>query len=263
MPTAQPHVTPHSTRRPPIAAPLRGRAGGNQVVESAGRSACARAGGSDSGIRKGPCSRCSGFSRYFRRDLQRATRFSGSPKPAPRIPDRPLPIAMLADRVPALPAGRRGRLAFASVAMDAIGRGNSYTRRPLPRGLRRASHAAGKTRLLRHCWARAARTVADADRNFRRYMDAIRAMERRGERARGSLARTPRSFREALLHSPSFDAASYAQVRGELLVPEAVLRPRRRSGIGLTIDAEGSESLSLQLDLFAALGPIRRRSLEG
>src|SRR5204863_7343461 len=53
---------------------------------------------------------------------------------------------------------------------------------------------------------------------------------------------------------PRYDAASHAQVRGELLDRLKQISGRAASaGIGLTIDAEGSESLSLQLDLFEAL----------
>src|SRR5882672_11905601 len=53
---------------------------------------------------------------------------------------------------------------------------------------------------------------------------------------------------------PRYDAASYAQVRGELLDRlKEISGGAAAAGIGLTIDAEGSESLSLQLDLFEAL----------
>src|SRR5205809_6805787 len=98
-----------------------------------------------------------------------------------------------------------------------------------------------------------ARTAADADRNFRRTMDAIRVMEQLGAREAVWRERLEVSVKLSSIH-PRYDAASYAQVRGELLGRLQQISGRSAAaGIGLTIDAEGSESLSLQLDLFEAL----------
>src|SRR6195256_6552482 len=175
----------------------------------------------------------------------------------PRIPDRPSRIAMLADRVPALGGWRAAAaLPFASVAMDAIGRQFVYAE-TVAEALRRAERDACTRPARRFSFdmlGEGARTVADADRNFRRYMDAIRAMER-AVSAREAVwrERLEVSVKLSSIH-PRYDAASYAQVRGELLGRLRQFSGRAAAaGIGLTIDAEGSESLSLQLDLFAAL----------
>src|SRR6266851_2277893 len=97
----------------------------------------------------------------------------------PRIPDRPSRIAMLADRVPALRGWKAAAaLPFASVAMDAIGRQFVYAE-TVTEGLRRAERDACATPATRFSFdmlGEGARTAKDADRNFRRYMGAIRAM---------------------------------------------------------------------------------------
>src|SRR5882762_924637 len=175
----------------------------------------------------------------------------------PRIPDRPSRIAMLADRVPALRGWKAAAaLPFASVAMNAIGRQFVYAE-TVAAALRRAERdvrASPAARFSFDMLGEGARTATDADRNFRRYMDAIRAMERAaGARAGVWRERLEVSVKLSSIH-PRYDAASYAQVRAVLLDRLRQISGRAAAaGIGLTIDAEGSESLSLQLDLFAAL----------
>ena len=175
----------------------------------------------------------------------------------PRIPDRPSRIAMLADRVPALRGWKAAAaLPFASVAMNAIGRQFVYAE-TVAAALRRAERdvrASAAARFSFDMLGEGARTAADADRNFRRYMDAIRAMERAaGARAGVWRERLEVSVKLSSIH-PRYDAASYTQVRAMLLDRLRQISGRAAAaGIGLTIDAEGSESLSLQLDLFAAL----------
>src|SRR5882672_7546021 len=175
----------------------------------------------------------------------------------PRIPDRPSRIAMLADRVPALRGWKAAAaLPFASVAMNAIGRQFVYAE-TVAAALRRAERdvrASPAARFSFDMLGEGARTAADADRNFRRYMDAIRAMERAaGARVGVWRERLEVSVKLSSIH-PRYDAASYAQVRAVLLDRLRQISGRAAAaGIGLTIDAEGSESLSLQLDLFAAL----------
>src|SRR5204863_390918 len=111
-----------------------------------------------------------------------------------------------------------------------------------------------------------ARTAQDADRNFRRTMDAIRAMERAvGARETVLRERLEVSVKLSSIH-PRYDAASHAQVRGELLGRLKQISGRAAAaGIGVTIDAEGSESFSLQLDLFGAMAapplPLRGSSV--
>src|SRR3989442_467663 len=84
-------------------------------------------------------------------------------------------------------------------------------------------------------------------------MDAIRAMGRAAG-ARGAIwrERLEGSVKLSSIH-PRYDAASYAQVRGELLDRLKQIAGRAAAaGIGVTVDAEESERLSLQLDLFEA-----------
>src|SRR2546430_15192679 len=161
---------------------------------------------------------------------------------------------MLADRAPALRGWKAGAaLPFASVAMHAIGRQFVYAE-TIAAALRRAERDARGGPAGRFSFdmlGEGARTAADADRNFRRYMDAIRAMER----AVSSVwrERLEVSVKLSSIH-PRYYTASYARVRGELLDRLKQISGRAAAaGIGLTIDAEGTESLSLQLDLFEAL----------
>src|SRR6267378_4534629 len=175
----------------------------------------------------------------------------------PRIPDRPSRAAMLADRVPALRGWKAAAaLPFADLATNAIGRQFVYAE-TVAAALRRAKRdvrASPASRFSFDMLGEGARTDADADRNFRRYIDAIRAMER-AVSARAAIwrERLEVSVKLSSIH-PRYDAASYAQVRGELLDRLKQIAGRAAAaGIGLTIDAEGSESLPLQLDLFEAL----------
>src|SRR6266446_2805564 len=175
----------------------------------------------------------------------------------PRIPDRPSRTAMLADRVPALRGWKAAAaLPFAGLAMNAIGRQFVYAE-TIATALRRAERdacARPATRFSFDMLGEGARTDADADRNFRRTMDAIRAMGRAvGARAAMWRERLEVSVKLSSIH-PRYDAASYAQVRGELLDRLKQIAGRAAAaGIGVTVDAEESERLSLQLDLFEAL----------
>src|SRR5258706_618607 len=138
----------------------------------------------------------------------------------PRIPDRPSRIAMLADRVPVLRGWKAAAaLPFASISMDAIGRQFVYAE-TIAAALRRAGRdalARPATRFSFDMLGEGARTAPDADRNFRRYMDAIRAMGQAvGAREGIWRERLEDSVKLSSVH-PRYDAASYAQVRGELL----------------------------------------------
>src|SRR5207302_2685910 len=98
----------------------------------------------------------------------------------PRIPDRPSRIAMLADRVPALRGWKAAAaLPFASVAMHAIGRQFVYAETlaaALPRAERDARGRPAR-RLPFDLMGAGAGTAAAAERHFRRYLDAIRAIK--------------------------------------------------------------------------------------
>jgi len=140
--------------------------------------------------------------------------------------------------------------------MNAIGRQFVYAQSvaaALRRG-ERDSRARPAMRFSFDMLGEGARTAADAERNFRRYMEAIRAMERAVSAREGVWReRLEVSVKLSSIH-PRYDAASYAQVRGELLDRlRQISGCAATAGIGLTIDAEGSEALSLQLDLFEAL----------
>ena len=90
-----------------------------------------------------------------------------------------------------------------------------------------------------------ARTAEDAQRNCRKYQDAI-----------GAAAASPRfgvSIKLSSIH-PRYDAAGFAQARALLLERLiAMCRAAAHAGIGLTIDAEEAERLPLHLDLFSEL----------
>src|SRR5260221_3024369 len=138
----------------------------------------------------------------------------------PRIPDRSSRIAMLADRVPVLRGWKAAAaLPFASVAMDAIGRQFVYaeTIAAALRRARRHPRALPATRFSFDMLGEGARTARDADRKFRRYMDAIRAMGQ-AVGGREGIWREPLedSLKLSSVHPP-YAAASYAPVRGELL----------------------------------------------
>src|SRR5260221_820067 len=175
----------------------------------------------------------------------------------PRIPDRPSRIAMLADRVPVLHGWKAAAaLPFASAAMDAIGRQFVYAE-TIAAALRRAgrdARARPATRFSFDMLGEGARSAGDADRNFRRYMDAIRAMGQAvGAREGIWRERLEVSVKLSSVH-PRYDAASYAQVRGELLDRlEQISGGAAAAGIRVASDPGGTGSFSLQLDLFEAL----------
>ena len=149
---------------------------------------------------------------------------------------------MLADRVPALRGWKAAAaLPFADLATNAIGRQFVYAE-TIAKALRRAEFdacARPATRFSFDMLGEGARTDADADRNFRRTMDAIRAMGRAvGARAAMWRERLEVSVKLSSIH-PRYDAASYAQVRGELLDRLKQIAGRAAAaGIGVTVDAE-------------------------
>jgi RHH-type proline utilization regulon transcriptional repressor/proline dehydrogenase/delta 1-pyrroline-5-carboxylate dehydrogenase len=91
-----------------------------------------------------------------------------------------------------------------------------------------------------------ARTAADAERNFRRYRDAVRA-------AAGWPRRFGVSIKLSSIHH-RYDAAGFARARPELRERLlALCGAAADAGIDLTIDAEEVERLPLQLDMVEEL----------
>jgi len=101
----------------------------------------------------------------------------------------------------------------------------------------------------------AARTAADAERYFERYLAAIEAVG--ASRARGAedihalMTRPGISVKLSAIH-PRFEAGKRAQLELELLPRLVELGvAARRSGLTLTVDAEEQDRLDLTLGLFA------------
>jgi RHH-type proline utilization regulon transcriptional repressor/proline dehydrogenase/delta 1-pyrroline-5-carboxylate dehydrogenase len=101
-----------------------------------------------------------------------------------------------------------------------------------------------------------AKTAADAERYFGRYMAAIevigKGVGRSSDGPQALMARPSVSVKLSAIH-PRFDPGKEARLDSELL-PRIVelAAAARRHGIGLTIDAEEQDRLDLTLGLFAA-----------
>src|SRR5215813_5229890 len=101
-----------------------------------------------------------------------------------------------------------------------------------------------------------AKTAADAERYFTRYMTAITAIGAANGPGPGDfhalMARPSVSVKLSALH-PRFEPGKEAGLRRELL-PRlvALAAAARRQGLGLTVDAEEQDRLDLTLGLFAA-----------
>jgi RHH-type proline utilization regulon transcriptional repressor/proline dehydrogenase/delta 1-pyrroline-5-carboxylate dehydrogenase len=87
-----------------------------------------------------------------------------------------------------------------------------------------------------------ARTAQDAERNFRRYEQAVRA-------AAADPGRFGVSIKLSSIH-PRYDAAGFARARGELIARVGALCG---GGVDVTIDAEEVERLPLQLEILEGL----------
>ncbi len=98
----------------------------------------------------------------------------------------------------------------------------------------------------------AARTMADADRYFRAYEDAISAIDR-ASAGRGPIEGPGISVKLSALH-PRYEFAQARRVMGELApCVIALAEQAKAAGIGFTIDAEESDRLDLSLDLLEAV----------
>jgi RHH-type proline utilization regulon transcriptional repressor/proline dehydrogenase/delta 1-pyrroline-5-carboxylate dehydrogenase len=87
-----------------------------------------------------------------------------------------------------------------------------------------------------------ARSAGDAERNFRKYQEAIRA-------AASSPARFGVSIKLSSIH-PRYDAAGFPRARAQMLERLAAICGQ---GVAVTIDAEEVERLPLQLQILEAL----------
>jgi RHH-type proline utilization regulon transcriptional repressor/proline dehydrogenase/delta 1-pyrroline-5-carboxylate dehydrogenase len=96
----------------------------------------------------------------------------------------------------------------------------------------------------------AARTFPDAERYFRSYEDAIRAVGRVAERGHSI------SVKLSALH-PRYEVAQYERCVPSLIGQvEALAALAKRSGIAFTIDAEESERLETSLDIIEAVAGL-------
>ena len=121
---------------------------------------------------------------------------------------------------------------------------------------RAAKYAARGYRFSYDMLGERAKTAADAERYFGRYLAAIEAIGRAAEpaaaAASGLLARPSVSVKLSAIH-PRFDPGKEARLEEELL-PRLIelAAAARRHGLGLTVDAEEQDRLDLTLGLFAA-----------
>ncbi|HYE28228.1 MAG TPA: L-glutamate gamma-semialdehyde dehydrogenase [Allosphingosinicella sp.] len=96
----------------------------------------------------------------------------------------------------------------------------------------------------------AARTFPDAERYFRAYEDAIRAVGRVAERGHSI------SVKLSALH-PRYEVAQYERCVPSLIGQvEALAVLAKETGIGVTIDAEESERLEMSLDIIQAIAAL-------
>jgi len=125
--------------------------------------------------------------------------------------------------------------------------------RTIGEGLERAR--SGDEAAYRHSYdmlGEAARTEADAERYFGRYLTAIRAVGEEADGA-GPIAGPGISVKLSALH-PRFEPARAGRMHEELLPRLRQLALEARAmDIGLTVDAEEAERLDITLDMIAAL----------
>ncbi len=176
----------------------------------------------------------------------------------PRTRSRADRLALVSACIPALRSRTLAALAlpFLGWGIDAVGRQFVYAER-IDSALGRACRAARRDAGLRFSFdmlGEGARSAADAERNFRRY---LRALEAIAAAARSGGADWPErlgvSLKLSSIH-PRYDAASYRLARAGLLERLGELcRAAAAGGIGLSIDAEETERAALQFDLLETL----------
>ena len=112
----------------------------------------------------------------------------------------------------------------------------------------------------------AARTAEDAERYFKRYLDAITAIGKSAGKSASShietlMARPGLSVKLSAIH-PRFEASQAARVKPELGERlRMVVRAAQSADISLTVDAEESDRLELTLEVFEAA--LRDPALKG
>jgi len=175
----------------------------------------------------------------------------------PRTPDANNQRALLA-RLPGLsmPLAQATARPLAQAAIGAFAQQFVYGETiggALVRAQREA-HAERRQNFSFDMLGEGARTGEDAERNLARYVEAVRALGRDSPPATAALhARSGVSIKISAIH-PRYEAAQFAHIRADLLARlRSLCTAAAEAGIGLTIDAEESERLLLQLDLFASL----------
>ncbi len=118
------------------------------------------------------------------------------------------------------------------------------------------SHYASGTRFSYDMLGEGARTARDAERFFKSYADAIRAIGAAGRAT--DLESDSISVKLSALH-PRYDWRAGSRVMNELLprVTDLALTAAEH-GVALSIDAEETDRLELSLDLFSSLAADRR-----
>lgn len=98
----------------------------------------------------------------------------------------------------------------------------------------------------------AARTMEDAERYFKAYVEAIKSIGK-AARGKGAIAGPGISIKLSALH-PRYEFAQENRVMKEL-VPQvvALAQAAKQAGIGCTIDAEEADRLDLSLDIIEAV----------
>ena len=114
----------------------------------------------------------------------------------------------------------------------------------------------GRAAAFRHSFdmlGEAARTMADADRYLKAYIEAILAVGAAEETAGEMAARDSISVKLSALHPRYETAQAHRCVPALIERVMRLARLARRQGIGLTLDAEEAERLEISLDIIAAL----------
>ena len=170
----------------------------------------------------------------------------------PRTPDAGGRVALLRERVPGL---RHRRLAgaalpLAELAIRAIA-GRFVYAETIGGALARARRSGLRTGSF-DMLGEGARTRRDALANLKRYREAVAEVGAAARRD-GAGGRLAVSVKLSAIH-PRHDAASHSRVRGAMLeAMRELCRLAAARGVGLTVDAEESWRVPLQLDLLAAL----------
>ncbi len=166
----------------------------------------------------------------------------------PRIPDQANRTAMLRDQIPFLRTWGTAMFAERVAAFAIHSMSGRFVFAPdISAALVRAARDGGYYSF--DMLGEAARTSADAKRNFAHYIEAIVAIAR----AHDAQERYGISVKLSSIHE-RYDAAGFAGARPLLIKRlRELCRGAAAAGIGLTLDAEESWRLPMHLELFEAL----------